>query len=72
MGALIVAGWDRIAGGQVYCVPVGGTVVQEAWAADGSGSTFLLGLMDSRYRYKLFEESHMPVWIWIEVMSWLQ
>lgn len=49
-GALIVAGWDKRQGGQVFCVPIGGTVVQEKWAADGSGSIFLLGYMDSVFR----------------------
>lgn len=53
VGALIVAGWDARHGGQVYCVPIGGTVVQEKWAADGSGSIFLLGYMDSAYRQAL-------------------
>jgi len=48
--ALIVAGWDRLKGGQVYCLPMGGTLVQEKWAADGSGSLFLLGYMDSIFR----------------------
>lgn len=49
-GALIVAGWDSRRGGQVFCVPIGGTVVQEKWAADGSGSIFLLGYLDSVFR----------------------
>ena len=49
-GALIVAGWDGRRGGQVFCVPIGGTVVQESWAADGSGSIFLLGYLDSVFR----------------------
>jgi len=49
--ALIVAGWDRLKGGQVYCLPMGGTLVQEKWAADGSGSLFLLGYMDSIFRW---------------------
>ena len=50
VGALIVAGWDRYKGGQVYCLPIGGTLVRENWAADGSGSLFLLGYMDSVFR----------------------
>lgn len=49
-GALIVAGWDIYQGGQVYCLPIGGTLVQEKWAADGSGSLFLMGYMDSVFR----------------------
>ena len=45
-----MAGWDKRSGGQVFCIPIGGTVVQEKWAADGSGSIFLLGYMDSVFR----------------------
>lgn len=48
--ALLVAGWDNVKGAQIYCIPLGGTLVQEAWAADGSGSPYLLGLMDSSFR----------------------
>ena len=50
VGALIVAGWDKQKGGQVFCIPIGGTLVEERWAADGSGSIFLLGYLDATYR----------------------
>ena len=51
VGALIVAGWDNKAGGQIFGIPIGGTIVQEQWAIDGSGSTFIWGYLDSVYRY---------------------
>merc|ERR1719245_3030602 len=41
MAALIVAGWDPVKGGQVYSIPLGGTLVQQDWAIGGSGSTFI-------------------------------
>ncbi|KAK9835400.1 hypothetical protein WJX81_007041 [Elliptochloris bilobata] len=50
VGALIVAGWDTARGGQVYGVPVGGTLVRQRWTTDGSGSTYLWGYLDSEYR----------------------
>ena len=50
MGALIVAGWDRVAGGQVWGVPIGGALVPQKWATDGSGSTYIWGYLDSAYR----------------------
>lgn len=50
MGAMIVAGYDKHEGGQVYGVPIGGTVVREPWAVDGSGSTYIWGYMDNDFR----------------------
>ena len=35
---------------QVYGVPISGTLVQQAWTTDGSGSTYLWGYLDSVYR----------------------
>jgi 20S proteasome subunit beta 1 len=52
---MIVAGWDKHAGGSVYGVPIGGTLVKENWTTDGSGSTYIWGYLDSAYRSALFE-----------------
>lgn len=49
-GAMIIGGWDAEAGGQVYGCPIGGTLVRQSWATDGSGSTYLWGYMDAYYR----------------------
>jgi 20S proteasome subunit beta 1 len=49
-GAMIVAGWDEQEGGQVYGCPIGGTISREPWTTDGSGSTFLWGLLDSEFK----------------------
>lgn len=35
---------------QVYGCPIGGTIVREPWATDGSGSTFLWGFLDSEHK----------------------
>lgn len=51
LGAMIVAGWDRERGGQVYGCPIGGTLVQESWTTDGSGSTYIWGYLDATFRY---------------------
>lgn len=51
LGAMIVAGWDKDTGGQVYGCPIGGTVVQENWTTDGSGSTYIWGYLDATFRY---------------------
>ncbi len=50
IGAMIVAGWDKENGGQVYGCPIGGTLVQENWTTDGSGSTYIWGYLDSSFR----------------------
>lgn len=50
VGAMIVAGWDEVEGGQVYGCPIGGAISREAWTTDGSGSTFLWGYLESEYR----------------------
>ena len=47
---MIVAGWDKDKGGQVYGCPIGGTLVQENWTTDGSGSTFMWGYLDASFR----------------------
>ncbi len=48
--AMICAGWDARRGGQVYSLPIGGTLVPVTWAVDGSGSTFIWGFCDAEYR----------------------
>ena len=50
LGAMIVGGWDPERGGQIYGVPIGGTLVEQAWTTDGSGSTYIWGYLDSAYR----------------------
>lgn len=50
IAASLVAGWDPEEGGQVYGVPIGGTMVREKWTTDGSGSTYIWGYLDSEFR----------------------
>jgi hypothetical protein len=61
LGAMIVGGWDPERGGQIYGVPIGGTLVEQAWTTDGSGSTYIWGYLDSAYRCEplLLHGSHM-------------
>merc|ERR1712060_370337 len=48
LAGLIIAGWDEKRGGQVYSVPLGGSVHRVNIACDGSGS--ISGLLDANYR----------------------
>lgn len=40
--SIIVAGWDPIDGGSVYCLPLGGSMHRQKFAIGGSGSTYVL------------------------------
>ncbi|XP_048850119.1 proteasome subunit beta type-9 [Brienomyrus brachyistius] len=46
---LIVAGWDRRAGGQVF-VTLDGLLCRQPFAVGGSGSSYIYGFVDAEYR----------------------
>lgn len=46
---IIVAGWDKRHGGQVYTVPLGGMLVRQPFSIGGSGSTYVYGHVDSTF-----------------------
>ena len=47
---LIVAGYDQVNGGQVWCIPIGGMYVRHPMCIGGSGQMFLYGMMDRLYK----------------------
>lgn len=47
---LIIAGWDERHGGQVYSIPLGGSLHKQAYAIGGSGSTYIYGYCDANWR----------------------
>ncbi|XP_034477841.1 proteasome subunit beta type-6-like [Drosophila innubila] len=47
--SVIVAGWDKRKGGQVYSVPVSGLCIREPFSVAGSGSTYIQGFVTSQY-----------------------
>lgn len=47
---IIVAGWDRRRGGQVYVVPMGGMLLRQPFAVGGSGSSYIYGFVDAAFR----------------------
>merc|ERR1711976_1047275 len=53
---LIVAGWDKEKGGQVYSVPIGGALVRQPASIGGSGSTYLYGFLDAHYKEGMDKE----------------
>jgi len=56
MAGIIVAGYDKVNGGQVYSIPLGGMVVHQPFSIGGSGSTYLYGLVDTRYKVGMSRE----------------
>jgi 20S proteasome subunit beta 1 len=53
---IIVGGWDKEKGGQVYSIPLGGMMVRQPATIGGSGSTYLYGFLDSKYREGMSKE----------------
>jgi 20S proteasome subunit beta 1 len=47
---LIIAGWDARHGGQVYSIPLGGSLHKQAYAIGGSGSTYIYGYCDAHWK----------------------
>eukprot|EP00467_Chlorarachnion_reptans_P013865 CAMPEP_0114511226 /NCGR_PEP_ID=MMETSP0109-20121206/14234_1 /TAXON_ID=29199 /ORGANISM="Chlorarachnion reptans, Strain CCCM449" /LENGTH=228 /DNA_ID=CAMNT_0001690639 /DNA_START=81 /DNA_END=767 /DNA_ORIENTATION=+ len=50
LASIICAGWDAKNGGQVYSIPLGGSIVRQPFAVGGSGSTYIFGHCDSEYK----------------------
>ena len=50
MAGIIVAGWDRKEGGQVYSISIGGSLIRQPVAIGGSGSSYVYGFVDSNYK----------------------
>jgi 20S proteasome subunit beta 1 len=53
---IIVAGWDRKLGGQVYMIPIGGMCIRQPFAIGGSGSTYIYGYVDSVFKEQMSEQ----------------
>ena len=56
MAGMICGGWDPYDGGQVFEIPLGGAVMQQAFSVGGSGSTYIYGLVDSLYKPNMTKE----------------
>ena len=53
---MIIAGYDRRHGGQVYSIPLGGSLHKQSYAIGGSGSTYIYGYCDSYWKEGMTEE----------------
>ncbi|CDF32448.1 Proteasome subunit beta type [Chondrus crispus] len=59
MAGIIVAGWDKHKGGQVFTIPLGGALVQQPFAIGGSGSSYIYGYCDSNFKEGMTKEECM-------------
>ncbi|CDH12690.1 probable Proteasome component PRE3 [Zygosaccharomyces bailii ISA1307] len=53
---IIVAGYDEKNKGQVYSIPIGGSLHKQSYAIAGSGSTFIYGYCDKNYRENMTKQ----------------
>jgi 20S proteasome subunit beta 1 len=59
MAGIICAGWDKKDGGQVFNIPLGGTLVKQPFTFGGSGSTYIYGYCDAYYKPDMSKEECM-------------
>lgn len=50
MAGIICGGWDAEKGGQVYSIPLGGTLMSQDISLGGSGSTYIYGYCDAHFK----------------------
>ncbi|KAI5810240.1 nucleophile aminohydrolase [Peziza echinospora] len=53
---MIIAGYDHRKGGEVYSIPLGGSLHKAPYAIGGSGSTYIYGYCDSNWKDGMSEE----------------
>lgn len=56
MAGILVAGWDKKKGGQIYSVPIGGMCVRQPVSIGGSGSSYVYGYVDANFKPKMSQE----------------
>lgn len=56
MAGILVAGWDKQKGGQVYSVPIGGMCVRQPVSIGGSGSSYVYGYVDANYKPQMTKD----------------
>ena len=50
LAGIIVAGYDKKLGGQVYSVPLGGMLIRQPYTIGGSGSSFIYAFAKENYK----------------------
>ncbi|KAK7899329.1 hypothetical protein WMY93_020182 [Mugilogobius chulae] len=52
----LTAGWDRKKGPQIYVASLGGMLLEQSVTIGGSGSTYIYGYVDAKYRPNMSRE----------------
>ena len=52
---IIIAGYDQRHGGQVYSVPLGGSLHRQSYSIGGSGSQYIYGFCDAHWKANMTE-----------------
>jgi len=58
---MIVVGWDKEKGGQIYAIPRGGFISREHFITFGSGSGVIMGYLDEKWKQLMSKEDAMKV-----------
>uniref|UniRef100_A0A671N1S8 Proteasome subunit beta n=1 Tax=Sinocyclocheilus anshuiensis TaxID=1608454 RepID=A0A671N1S8_9TELE len=61
LAGFIVAGWDRKNGPQVFQVSLGGMILEQAFTIGGSGSTFIYGYADAKFKPGMTREESLSL-----------
>ncbi|PFH35897.1 proteasome subunit [Besnoitia besnoiti] len=58
---LIVAGYDKVKGGQIYAIPLGGALMPMRYTAGGSGSGYISAFMDANFKENMTQEEALTL-----------
>mmetsp|Transcript_46469 Transcript_46469/g.118612 ORF Transcript_46469/g.118612 Transcript_46469/m.118612 type:complete len:229 (+) Transcript_46469:201-887(+) len=47
---MIIGGWDKYGGGQVFGIPLGGSLIKTPYSIGGSGSAYISGFCDKNFK----------------------
>eukprot|EP00192_Tetraselmis_astigmatica_P020182 CAMPEP_0117680986 /NCGR_PEP_ID=MMETSP0804-20121206/18692_1 /TAXON_ID=1074897 /ORGANISM="Tetraselmis astigmatica, Strain CCMP880" /LENGTH=206 /DNA_ID=CAMNT_0005490615 /DNA_START=136 /DNA_END=756 /DNA_ORIENTATION=- len=53
---MMVCGWDKYGGGQVWGIPLGGSLIKTPYSIGGSGSAYIYGFCDKNFRENMSYE----------------
>lgn len=56
LAGIIIAGWDKKHGGQVYQIPLGGMCIRRKYAIGGSGSSYVHGFIREFFRENMKQD----------------
>eukprot|EP01083_Nonionella_stella_P080069 219824_1 len=62
--SIIIAGWDKYEGGQIYACPLGATLAKNVpYALGGSGSSYIYGYIDANFKSNTMEHDEARTFV---------